>query len=642
MPSQNINSYYFPKYSINLSYGRYFDLTLASDERDYDEEVVFSTNIIGYNEGNRLPIIIDLSNSATTQQPILSFGEYVSGNTLVSKNYYNPKNLDFSCYTSYTGICDVGLVATDNGLYTKMSGQTLNFIKGIDDTYKFHPYYRDSRFKMHPVTGYTQSPNEVFSGRPKNTIYNIVSKSNSTIGYYQELYGGFYQGFYKLHGYDYEVFPERVNKGWTAEMLLKPRVTEEYTLTANTEQYLNDVYSGNSGTFFYFGTRSENKYYHISSGSPQSDSGYTRVTQGLDCLETCGCSNTAVTNSDCVKIYPVSGFTSEHNIGCNCGCASTQNIPLPETDPKFDVLSNAISLRFSGCPLNPSIGIKYIKITGDCVTTGVCETTGVNFQTGYTITEVYTPPIYDICNLECDDSDEERWVMISAVFERYKTIEECDLENLGGLNDLRIVTTQSSIDGQSYKLISPPETHPGSTPERKIHKIRFDKKWFDDLDYRLGTLKLYVNGYLFLVIEDFEEIIPRELNTEKEKQVGVPFNISFGGGTQGLHDHLIFSGCSLPNGPYTQDPELFPNNILSATTLSGLSTNILLEQNFGGTFMGGISQFRMYVEPLSSPQVQHNFRILKNNFNLFDFWCPDCIPTNYYMTEGYVDPFYFE
>ena len=60
---------------------------------------------------------------------------------------------------------------------------------------------------------------------------------------------------------------------------------------------------------------------------------------------------------------------------------------------------------------------------------------------------------------------------------------------MGGLNDLRVVTTQSSIDGQSYKLISPPETHYGSIPERKIHKVEFNKKWFDKLDYRLGPLK---------------------------------------------------------------------------------------------------------------------------------------------------------
>jgi hypothetical protein len=641
MPSQNLNSYDYPRYKMKLNYGQYFDLTLASDERDYDEEVVFSTNLIAQNEGNRLPFYFDLSNSATTIQSFIGYGDYLSGNTLVSKNYYNPKNLDYSCYTAYTGICDVGLVATDNGLYENMSGETLYYIKGIDDTYKFHPHYRDSRFKMFPVTAHTQTPNVKFSGRPKDTVYNIVSKSATTIGYYQELYGGFYQGFYKLFGYDYEVFPERVNKGWSVEMLLKPRITEEYEITGNTLQYLNDVYPENAGTFFYFGTRAENKYYHSASGTPKSNSGYTRVTNDLTCIKSCACSDTGVTNSNCIQVYPNSGFTTVHNTGCNCGCASTEIVPLPETDPKFDVLSNAFSLKFSGDPLNPSLCVKYIKITGDCVTTGSCETTGITFQTGYTITQVCTPPIYELCNFESGDTTEERWVMISAVFERYKTIEECDLLNLGGLNDLRVETYQSSIDGQSYKLISPPNTHPGGEKEPKVYKVRFDKKWFDDLDYRLGTLKLYVNGYLFLVIEDFEEIIPRELNTEKEKQVGVPFNISWGGGTQGLHDHLIFSGCSNPYGPYIQDPELFPNNILSGTTLSGLSTNILLEQNFGGTFMGGISQFRMYVEPLSSPQIQHNFRILKNKFNLFDFWCPNCLSTNDYVDGSYIVPGYF-
>jgi hypothetical protein len=643
MPSQNINSYYYSKYRTKLNYGFNFDITLASDERNYDEEVVFSNNLIGENDGNRLPIFFDLNNDLTSTQPFITFGQYISGNTLVSKNYYNPNNDDLSCLTTYSGICDVGLVGTDNGLYTKLSGETLNYMMGIDDTYKFNPHYRDRRFKMHPVTGYTQQPNSVFSGRLKNTIYNIVYKDNGDdVGYYQELYGGFYQGFYKLNGYDYEVFPERVNKGWTAEMVLKPRVSDQYVINNATEEYLNTKYPNNAGTFFYFGTRAENKFYHNVSGSPQSDSGYTRITSGLTCIESCACSNTGVTNSNCIHIYPNSGFTTIHNTTCNCGCAITEIVPLPETDPKFDVLSNALSIKFNGCPENPSLCVKYIKITGSCVTTGTCSTTGITYQTGYTINEVCSNPIYDICGIECGDGVQDKWVMVSAVFERYRTIENCDLLNLGGINNILTVTTQSSIDNQSYKLISPPETHSGSTLEPKVYKINFNKKWFDKIDYRLGTLKLYVNGYLFMVIEDFEEIIPRQLNTEKEKQVGVPFNISFGGGTQGLHDHLIFSGCSNSDGPYTQDPELFPNNILSATTLSGLSTNILLEQNFGGTFMGGISQFRMYVEPLGSPQIQHNFRLLKNKFNLFDFWCPNCAITNGYIAEGYVDEFYFE
>jgi hypothetical protein len=58
--------------------------------------------------------------------------------------------------------------------------------------------------------------------------YEVVSKTGTTEGLYHELYGGFYQGFYKMFEYDYQVFPERVSRGWSMEMLLKPRLRDEY------------------------------------------------------------------------------------------------------------------------------------------------------------------------------------------------------------------------------------------------------------------------------------------------------------------------------------------------------------------------------------------------------------------------------
>jgi hypothetical protein len=214
--------------------------------------------------------------------------------------------------------------------------------------------------------------------------------------------------------------------------------------------------------------------------------------------------------------------------------------------------------------------------------------------------------------------------MISAVFSRYETLEDCDLLNVGGLGDVRKLLYPSEINGASYNIIMPPQTHSGATKEVLQNIIEPNRKWFENYLDRLGNLYIYVNGYRFMTIENFEEIIPHELNTEKEKQLGVPFNISLGGGTQGLRESLVFSGCSGLTGPYIQDPELMPNQTLSGTSLSGLTTDIIMEPNFGGTFMGAISQFRMYVEPLSAPQIQHNFRILKDQFGLFDFWCPEC------------------
>ena len=124
MPTQNLNTYYYPRYKSLLNSSRYFDLTLAADERDYDEEVVFSPYVIANDDGNRLPIFYDLDNTLTTPQLSMSFDTFYTGATLVSKNYYNPNNVDLTCISAFTGSCDVGLTATDNGLYTGMTGQT--------------------------------------------------------------------------------------------------------------------------------------------------------------------------------------------------------------------------------------------------------------------------------------------------------------------------------------------------------------------------------------------------------------------------------------------------------------------------------------------------------------------------------------
>jgi len=155
--------------------------------------------------------------------------------------------------------------------------------------------------------------------------------------------------------------------------------------------------------------------------------------------------------------------------------------------------------------------------------------------------------------------------------------------------------------------------------------VELNNNWLLEKDYRKGKFKIYVNGLHFATFDNVEEIIPRGLYGPKETQVGVPFNISWGGGTQGLHENLVFS--AMPTSfinQYIQDPELFPPNILSGTSLSALTTNILLEQNFGGTFDGGISMFNMYAKPLSVPEIQHNARVLKNRYKLLNPYCKDC------------------
>jgi hypothetical protein len=627
MAQQNINQYNFNKWYIK-PVRKIFDISLASDERDYNEEVVFSTNLIAYNNGDRLPIYFDLNNSDSSQQFTITYGQFLSANTLVSLNYYNPENQDLNCLTAST-LCDIGLTGIDNGLVPQMTGETINYTMGLfTGSSKWNRYYYDRRQKLINITGYTNPPNQRFSGNTKETVYNIVTKTGNTIGVYNQLYGGFYQGFFKLFGYDYETFPNRTNEGWTVEMLLRSRQVDQFAPTS-AQTTLNLTYPENKNTFFYFGARAENKFYHHASGSPASDSGYTRVTGVLEgCLKTCACSNTGVTNSRCVEVYEPLVYTAQHNTTCDCGCNATTQAPNNDKDPLYDSMSNSFSLRLSGDPANPKVCVKVLTFTGGCVTTGTCATTGITYQTGYTITEYCSSnTIFNYCSTDNPlYLNKEHWFLIDCVWERNTYYDTCDLYYRGGLGLISDTEYVDSLSNNSILLIQPPITHEGSAPAEQVEIVNLNERWLIEKEDRLGVLKIYVNGRLFYVINGFEEVIPRALNTEKEKQLGVPFNISWGGGTQGLRESLTFSGCptSLTGLTYIQDPEVMPNQTLSGTSLSALTTNILIEPTFGGSFDGAISQFRMYTEPLSYPEVIHNFDILKNPFLLFDYGCPDC------------------
>jgi hypothetical protein len=714
MSGQNINQYVYPNLFPKLSLESY-DMSLTSDEMGFNQEVVFSPYLIAQTYGNRLPIYFDINNLNSAQNLTLTYKNYNQDNIFVSQNYYNPDNLDLTCITGNTS-CDIGLTGIDNGLVSQMTGETITFTNGLlSDFLKFDRLSFDRRLKLFQVTGNTSSPNVRFSGFNDTVLYEVVSKVGVNEGRYHELYGGFYQGFYKLFEYDYDIFPNRVNKGWSVEMILKPRLFNEYTPSSG-ETTLNQLYPNNKNTFFYFGTRAENKFYHHADATPNCFTGYTRVTTPLTGLSTCACCNELVTNSRCIFVYPPRSVDGKHdphiNYGCllcsgntttqiTCGCdcgdygcetcgwecqkhdcptpitptptptpspTPTSNgcIPSPvctptctecdtctecvdcslsgytsiedtcEKDPLYDGMSNALSFKLCGDPKNPQIGVKVLRFTGDCTTTGSCSTTGTTYITGYTVTEYCTPPIYPDCLLINPAWLElEHWFQLDAVWERYTWLDFCDLNYRGGLGDITKKVYLESLAQNTMSLVTSQYTHKGTKPAEEIEIVNLNEKWLLDGQYRKGRLKFYINGKYFHTIEDFEELIPRALNTDKEKQVGVPFNISWGGGTQGLRENLTFSSMTLPYGPYIQDPECFPINDLTGTTFNGLNTNIQIEQNFAGTFEGGISQFRMYVTPLSAPEVKHNFNLLKNTFGMFNPDCPDC-STDVCLTDDFT------
>jgi hypothetical protein len=631
MAYQNINQYNFRRLGL-IPVNEITDICLASDEKDYDQEVIFSPLLIGEDDGNRMPFKFDFNNSATTicQTSTCSF-DY---DTIVSENYWNPTNINPNFCPVVTELCDVGLTGIDNGLVKKMSGETIELTTGLyttsADTYSRYKY--DRRMKMHPITGFTTTENRLWNDN--SYTYNLsYSTDGNPVGYFTKLNGGFFQGFYKMPGYDYQIFPERVNLGWTAEFMLR------YRWTGDTSGGLNNRYPNNKGTFFYMGARAENKFYHYADGSPKQDTGYTRVTSGLTCMHTCECEQTGITASHgCLPVYQPSGVTSTV-CTCGCPCNCTTHAEYPEKDPLYDEVSNALSLRLSGDTGSPRLCIKTYTITGHCESTGTCLT-GQTYVTGTSINEwCSTRGIFDDCS-GTTYANVEHWVQIDAVFRRREWFGECDLWDKGGLGLIVSEQYTATTANNSLSLIQPPITHEKDYDPATTEVVSFNDNWLLEEPFRVGTLRIYVNGRLFMIAENFEEIIPRLLNFEKEKQIGVGYNISLGGGTQGLHDNLTFSGgCpdTVDEIVYQQDPECLTTNDLDNTIYSGLTTQIHLEEIFGGSMIGDISAFRMYTEPLDAGQIAHNFRILQNRYNLLNPNCLNCviiIPNNdlYYLS----------
>lgn len=88
---------------------------------------------------------------------------------------------------------------------------------------------------------------------------------------------------------------------------------------------------------------------------------------------------------------------------------------------------------------------------------------------------------------------------------------------------------------------------------------------------RKGRLMIYVNCKLKKTFENVDEFVARRLDEYKDKQLGVPFNFSLGGGSQGLIESMTFDG---------QDSR---------------DLSLKIQENFAGSFIGLISQFKFYI-----------------------------------------------
>ena len=113
---------------------------------------------------------------------------------------------------------------------------------------------------------------------------------------------------------------------------------------------------------------------------------------------------------------------------------------------------------------------------------------------------------------------------------------------------------------------------------------------------RKGDLLFYVNGRLFWKVIDFTEFYFKSLNNNCEKQLGVPFNISWGGGSFGLKHSWHYNDIS--GNTIVQDAR---------------KNNLLIERYFDDSYIGNIQKLRIYDNALTSSEILHNSIIESSN-----------------------------
>jgi len=124
------------------------------------------------------------------------------------------------------------------------------------------------------------------------------------------------------------------------------------------------------------------------------------------------------------------------------------------------------------------------------------------------------------------------------------------------------------------------------------YEVITDKQELKCADVRLGDFIIYVNGRRLWKVPNFQEFWFSGFKTQREKQLGVPYNISWGGGSFGLknsyhydlHTYPLFehkkdaTGFTFTVDPFWSDPICppppLPHNI-TATTITGNSTTFV-------------------------------------------------------------------
>lgn len=509
-----------------------------------------------------------------------------------------------------------GYTSVDNGktFYEKDRITNKDFFEIFTDT-KYNIEKNDLRLTLTKVKGNHQ----LYDYSNDITFWNDefqVSKLN----------GGWYQGFFcGNNGENYKVLPTDIGNGWDLEFVLNK---EDFN---NEKQTLNDVYPENKGIFFYIGTRAENKWWIKYLTDHNFDwclkTAFDKSYANSEYLQTQGLNDDYF--KSIVEMYEnIEYFSDEYLLiekekfesafmdeytSDNKFCEHCQNYVDDEYIEKDLAIDENMTLKTEdGYDINqPNIG--KIKTNNKfLIFDRTCEGQTANKwdenNTEIILDYIKKPNIgnyFTLFHRGCDgydvkkiqkvlDSKNKEYNVLQDLYRNafalqikddgtigYKyLIKDCDSERENYKIEHEF-TTNSVISNNKWYTI-----HIKITPIRHKDKSNLNCLSENTINDKMQIM-FYVNGKLVLVSKELPIFNFKMLNDLEEKQEGVPFNLSIGGGTQGLSEVVYLNYMKLPE-------YVLP-----------------LEKEFGGSFIGWLKSFKFYSCQLNYQEIVGNYNFTK-------------------------------
>lgn len=532
---------------------------------------------------------------------------------MISKDNVETSTLsieDYATHLSFNIMNDNPVVSNITWENAVESSSILNNIgyTGVDNG--FISYYRDRIGNDEFLDLYTKSTFDLSKYGKKFFVSPVKGNTGQfvypieTNGEYVSLKGGFYQGFFKIDGDNYQTLPHQIHDEWNFNFTIRRK---DYKTPINI---LNNKHKDNDGIFFFIGTRAENKFWEMYKYDPKMEKLNTNTDNySLDYDITHSKVNEhQYFEDEPYEINDIDGYSKP----CNCIIDDyflNEENPYIENDMSDDnyFANNEYVKTSFDCPENNmAIDENYIQEQMSLDNISLTDSKG-NLLGEKGFYEIETDNKFIIFNQTKNGFNYKTW----KDFYKYvltgkkdspninyfpylnRTKDGYTKKNIENLNnehsyaydifkeiEYNALALKTNKDGSiSYRYLAKNGEIIQETSKKDIIKsnqwvnihLKIVRKPYEPCanNYKQGIMQLYiyVDGFLKMVSKELPELILKPLNDTSERQEGVPFTISIGGGSQGLSERIMLDY-------YKNTDYVLP-----------------IEKNFAGSFIGDIKNF---------------------------------------------------